>query len=66
MENDTVVAYEPKVKDELMGLLVAFFKEEQGNRITSNNVDGLTMKVSFLLRQNEVKPKEKEPKEKEK
>ena len=66
MKDETVTAYEPKVKDELMGLLVAFFKEEQGNRITSNNVDGLTMKVSFLLRQNEVKPKEKEPKEKEK
>ena len=63
MENDkkenVAVTYESKLKDQIMGLLIAFFKEEQGNRITSNNMDGLTLKTSMLLKQNEIIPKPK-------
>lgn len=58
-ENKVEITYESKLKDELMGLIVGFFKEEQGNRITSNNMDGLTLKTSMLLKQNEIIPKPK-------
>ena len=53
MENNKTIAYKAETRNQMIELLVAFFREEQNNRITSNNIDGLTLKISALLKQNE-------------
>jgi len=36
-------------KKELIALMQRFFQEEQGNRVTSNNVEGFTGKLISLI-----------------
>ena len=45
-----------------MELCNLFFKEEHGNRVTSNNMEGFTMKVIGLFKQNETEGGEKNDK----
>lgn len=44
-------------KNEMTGLMQRFYQEEQGNRITTNNIDGLMIKLSSLV--DAHKPTEK-------
>ena len=51
--------YKSELKDELHKVLMQFFKEDQGNRVTSFNTNGLIGTVNAALEKFEVKPKEK-------
>lgn len=53
------MAYKAELKEQTLKLFNAFFDEERGNRVTSNNLEGLALKFSKLLDDNEIK-KEKD------
>ena len=53
--------YKETIKDELMRILNEFFREERGNRITSNNMEGLSAKVGHTLEHNKVEEKKGKP-----
>lgn len=44
-------------KKEITALMQRFFQEEQGNRVTTNNIDGLMIKLLSLI--DAHKPAEK-------
>jgi len=46
-------------KKELIALMQRFFQEEQGNRVTTNNIDGLMIKLSSLVDTHELAEKKK-------
>lgn len=46
-------------KKEMVQLLQNFFQEEQGNRITSNNIEGLSGKIFNLINKLEPDPSKK-------
>jgi len=46
--------YKSELREAIIKLLNGFYQEEQGNRVTSNIVDGLTLKIIKLLEANEV------------
>ena len=49
--------FKPELKENLIKLLNGFYQEEQGNRITTNIVDGLTLKTIKLFDANKVEEK---------
>jgi len=51
--------YKPELKEELQSLLMQFFKEEQNNRITSFNMNGLLQSVSQVFDKHKAKDKKK-------
>lgn len=44
--------YKSTLKEALLKLLNEFFAEERGNRLTSNNIEGLAVKINTLLEQH--------------
>jgi len=57
------MTYKTEVKEEIYKLINAFFQEERGNRVTSNNIEGLSLKINILLEKHEVKEGEDKKKE---
>lgn len=49
--------YKNAIKPILAEILTDFFTEEQGNRVTSNNIEGLARKVRITLDNNQVPDK---------
>jgi len=48
-----------KLKKEIIQLLQNFFQEEQGNRITSNNIEGFSGKLLTLIDKQPEKKNER-------
>ena len=53
--------YYDKVLQEISKVINAFYLEEQGNRITSNNIQGLSFKIKSSFDANKAEPKSKKP-----
>jgi len=49
--------YKTQIKDEIIKTLNNFYQEERGNRVTTNVVDGLTLKLINLLEANKTEEK---------
>jgi len=49
--------YKTQVKEEIIKTLNNFYQEERGNRVTTNVVDGLTLKLVNLLEANKTEEK---------
>lgn len=58
--------YKDTLKDEMLGLIAAFFKVERGNRVTSFNIDGLLAKTQVVLEKHKEPDKDKKPENKDK
>jgi len=54
--------FKTELRENLIKLLNGFYQEEQGNRVTTNIVDGLILKIIKLFDANKVeeKPKKEE------
>jgi len=50
--------YYDKVLQDISKVVQNFFLEEQGNRVTSNNIQGLSFKIKAALEDNKMKLKE--------
>ncbi len=46
--------YQDETKQELMELLMRYFKESQGNRLTSFAINGLVGEINSLLEKNKI------------
>jgi len=53
--------YYDKALQDISNVIQAFFIEEQGNRITSNNIQGLSFKIKSALESNKAQPKNSKP-----
>ena len=53
--------YYDKVLDDISKVIEQFFLEEQGNRVTSNNIQGLSLKVKSAFDANKTEPKKRKP-----
>jgi len=51
--------YYDKVLQDISKVVKDFFLEEQGNRVTSNNIQGLSFKIKAAFDSNKAEPKEK-------
>ena len=49
--------YKTQIKEEIIKTLNNFYQEERGNRVTTNVVDGLTLKLVNLLETNKTEEK---------
>jgi len=49
--------YKMQIKEEIIKTLNNFYREERGNRVTTNVVDGLTLKLVNLLEANKTEEK---------
>jgi len=49
--------YKTQIKEEISKTLNNFYQEERGNRVTTNVVDGLTLKLINLLEANKTEEK---------
>ncbi len=49
--------YKTQIKDEIIKTLNNFYQEERGNRVTTNVVDGLALKLVNLLEANKTEEK---------
>jgi len=49
--------YKTQIKEEIIKTLNNFYREERGNRVTTNVVDGLTLKLVNLLEANKTEEK---------
>jgi len=49
--------YKTQIKEEIIKTLNNFYQEERGNRVTTNVVDGLTLKLINLLEANKTEEK---------
>ena len=54
--------YYDKVMQDVSKVIEGFFLEERGNRVTSNNIQGLSFKMKAVLDTNRVPKKERPPK----
>lgn len=53
--------YQDKLITEISQVIQDFFAEERGNRLTSNNIQGLSFKIKATLDSNKIEPKNKKP-----
>lgn len=53
--------YYDKALQDITTVIQDFFKEEQGNRVTSNNIQGLSLKIRSALDLNKINSKKKAP-----
>ena len=53
--------YYDKALQDITTVIQDFFREEQGNRVTSNNIQGLSLKIRSSLDLNKVNSKKKAP-----
>ena len=53
--------YYDKALQDISKVIQDFFLEEQGNRLTSNNIQGLSLKVKSALDSNKTEPKKRKP-----
>jgi len=53
--------YYDKVLQDVSKVIQDFFLEEQNNRVTSNNIQGLSLKVRTAFDANKTEPKKKKP-----
>jgi len=53
--------YYDKALQDVSNVIQAFFIEEQGNRLTSNNIQGLSFKIKAALDSNKSEPSKKKP-----
>lgn len=53
--------YYDKLLQDISNLISDFFTEEQGNRVTSNNIQGLSVKIKTLFESNKSQPKNRKP-----
>lgn len=51
--------YKQELKDQIIKLINEFLTEERNNRVTSNNIIGLTAKMGTLFEANKVEGKSK-------
>jgi len=53
--------YYDKTLQDMSKVVQDFFLEEQGNRLTSNNIQGLSLKVKSAFDANKTEPKKTKP-----
>jgi len=53
--------YCDKVLQDISKVVQDFFLEEQGNRVTSNNIQGLSFKIKAAFDSNKAEPEKEKP-----
>lgn len=53
--------YYDKALQDISKVIQDFFLEERGNRVTSNNIQGLSIKIKSVLESNKAQPKNRKP-----